>query len=63
MHRLHARFCLINAVLWKVFPFFQETELFWNPTPEVRSQRLKRYTVPVDQQREIESERYVGAEV
>ncbi|XP_033608747.1 oxysterol-binding protein-related protein 8 isoform X2 [Cryptotermes secundus] len=33
-----------------------EEQLFWKPTPEVRSQRLKRFTVPVDQQGEFESE-------
>ncbi|KAJ8298836.1 hypothetical protein KUTeg_022896 [Tegillarca granosa] len=27
-----------------------ETHLFWNPTNEVKAQRLKRYTVPVDEQ-------------
>ncbi|XP_064480394.1 oxysterol-binding protein-related protein 8-like isoform X2 [Ornithodoros turicata] len=34
-----------------------EEHLFWNPTPEIRSQRLKRYTVPVELQEEFESER------
>ncbi|GFG28685.1 hypothetical protein Cfor_05970 [Coptotermes formosanus] len=33
-----------------------EEQLFWKPTPEVRSQRLKRFTVPVDEQGEFESE-------
>lgn len=31
--------------------------MFWNPTPVMRKQRLKRYTVPLDQQEEFESER------
>ncbi|XP_069132132.1 oxysterol-binding protein-related protein 8-like isoform X1 [Argopecten irradians] len=34
-----------------------ESELFWSPTPEVKSQRLLRYTVPVDSQGDMESER------
>ena len=34
-----------------------EQTLFWHPTPEVKSQRLNRYTVPVNQQGEFESER------
>ncbi|GAB1598485.1 Hypothetical predicted protein [Argonauta hians] len=34
----------------------EEIQLFWNPTPEVISQRLKRYTVPLDQQQAKESE-------
>ncbi|XP_069687783.1 oxysterol-binding protein-related protein 8 isoform X3 [Periplaneta americana] len=33
-----------------------EEQLFWKPTPEVRAQRLKRFTVSVDQQGEFESE-------
>jgi hypothetical protein len=33
-----------------------EEQLFWKPNPEVRSQRLKRFTVPVDEQGEFESE-------
>lgn len=37
--------------------FFQEKQVFWNPTPAVRKTRLKRYTVPLDQQGEFESER------
>ena len=37
-------------------PVLQEEQLFWKPTPEVRSQRLKRFTVPVDEQGEFESE-------
>ena len=37
----------------------QDTQLFWNPTPEVKQKRLKRYTVPVDAQGEFESERFV----
>lgn len=35
----------------------QESLLFFNPTPEVKRQRMKRYTVPVDAQEEFESER------
>ncbi|XP_067656218.1 oxysterol-binding protein-related protein 8-like isoform X1 [Haliotis asinina] len=34
-----------------------EQELFWNPTPEIKSQRLKRYTLPIETQGEMESER------
>lgn len=34
-----------------------ETNLFWNPTPEIKSGRLKRYTVPIEVQMEYESER------
>nr|XP_022335054.1 oxysterol-binding protein-related protein 8-like isoform X4 [Crassostrea virginica] len=34
-----------------------ESHLFWSPTSEVKSQRLKRYTVPIDHQEEMESER------
>lgn len=32
-------------------------DLFWNPSEEVRSQRLKRYTVLLGEQMELESER------
>lgn len=32
-------------------------ELFWNPSEEVRRQRLKRYTVLLEEQTELESER------
>lgn len=32
-------------------------ELFWNPSEEVRRQRLKRYTVLLGEQMELESER------
>lgn len=32
-------------------------ELFWNPSEEVRGQRLKRHTVPLEEQTELESER------
>ncbi|KAM6159008.1 oxysterol-binding protein-related protein 5 isoform 2-T2 [Rhynchocyon petersi] len=32
-------------------------ELFWNPAGEVRAQRLKRHTVPMAEQTELESER------
>lgn len=31
--------------------------MLWNPTQTVKKTRLKRYTVPVDQQGEFESER------
>ena len=34
-----------------------ERQVLWNPTPEVRAQRLKRCTVAVDQQLDCESER------
>lgn len=33
------------------------TELFWNPSGEVRGQRLKRHTVLFKEQTELESER------
>lgn len=32
-------------------------ELFWNPSGEVREQRLKRHTVLFEEQTELESER------
>ena len=41
---------------------FQETHLFWNPTPEIKQKRLKRFTVPIDAQGEFESERCVPSE-
>lgn len=31
--------------------------MLWNPTSAVRKTRLRRYTVPLDQQGEFESER------
>ncbi|XP_016888354.1 oxysterol-binding protein-related protein 5-like isoform X2 [Cynoglossus semilaevis] len=34
-----------------------QQELLWNPSSEIRSHRLKRQVVPVDRQREFESER------
>ncbi|XP_073802967.1 oxysterol-binding protein-related protein 8 isoform X4 [Danio rerio] len=34
-----------------------ELETFWNPTPELRQQRLTRCTVPPEEQAEFESER------
>lgn len=33
------------------------TELFWTPSEEVRRQRLKRHTVLLEEQSELESER------
>lgn len=33
------------------------TDLFWNPSEEVRRRRLKRYTVLLGEQMELESER------
>ncbi|XP_063244066.1 oxysterol-binding protein-related protein 8 isoform X2 [Bacillus rossius redtenbacheri] len=33
-----------------------EEQLLWKPTPEIRSQRLKRFTVPLQHQEEWESE-------
>ena len=33
------------------------TELFWTPSEEVRRQRLKRQTVLLEEQKELESER------
>ncbi|KAJ8795617.1 hypothetical protein J1605_002379 [Eschrichtius robustus] len=32
-------------------------ELFWNPSEEIRGRRLKRHTVPLEEQTELESER------
>ncbi|XP_064602023.1 oxysterol-binding protein-related protein 8-like isoform X2 [Liolophura sinensis] len=32
-------------------------EQFWNPTPDIKAQRLKRYTVPLEVQGDMESER------
>lgn len=32
-------------------------ELFWDPSGEARGQRLRRHTVPLDEQTELESER------
>lgn len=32
-------------------------DLFWNPSREVRGQRLKRQTVLIEEQTELESER------
>lgn len=34
-----------------------EQQVFWNPTATVRKSRLQRFTVPVDQQDDFESER------
>ncbi|XP_074660916.1 oxysterol-binding protein-related protein 8-like isoform X3 [Tubulanus polymorphus] len=34
-----------------------ESQLFWNPSAEVRASRLKRYTVPLETQHEHESQR------
>ncbi|XP_006893280.1 PREDICTED: oxysterol-binding protein-related protein 5 isoform X2 [Elephantulus edwardii] len=36
---------------------FGSAELFWNPSGEVRAQRLKRHVVPLEEQTELESER------
>ncbi|XP_046986423.1 oxysterol-binding protein-related protein 8 [Schistocerca americana] len=33
-----------------------EEQLLWKPTPEIKSKRLKRYTVPIEHQGECESE-------
>lgn len=35
----------------------QQENLFFNPTPEVRKTRLKKYTVPLENQGEWESEK------
>lgn len=35
----------------------QEKKTLWNPTTEVKAQRLPRYTVPIDAQAEFESEK------
>nr|XP_021532705.1 oxysterol-binding protein-related protein 5-like [Aotus nancymaae] len=47
---------------WDRDVFIQEegsgsTALFWTPSGEVRRQRLRRHTVPLEQQTELESER------
>jgi hypothetical protein len=34
-----------------------DTTLFWNPTPEVKEKRLRRYTVPLTAQTDFESEK------
>ena len=34
-------------------------ELFWDPTPEIREQRLPRHLVEYNAQGEFESEKYV----
>ena len=43
--------------------FLQEVEplpeLFWDPTPEIREQRLPRHLVEYNTQGEFESEKYV----
>ena len=36
---------------------FQEKTLFWNPSPDVKAKRLKRFTVPIEIQEEMESEK------
>lgn len=38
-------------------PCKQTLELFWNPTPTVKSQRLKRHTISMEAQSEFESEK------
>ena len=35
----------------------QRSDVLWNPSPEVKAARLKRHTVPVDEQSDMESER------
>ena len=35
----------------------QQENVFFNPTPEVRQKRLKKYTVPMEQQGSWESEK------
>ena len=37
--------------------FLQESQVFWSVTPEVKSRRLRRYTVPIEAQGDFESER------
>ena len=39
----------------------QKRDVFWNPTPEIRAGRLKRFTVPIADQYPFESERWVIA--
>lgn len=35
----------------------EEIQLFWNSSQEVKNQRLKRYTVPIEHQKDMESEK------
>lgn len=52
--------CITLYIIWFFFLRFnvQEQQVFWNATPPtIRKQRLTRYTVPLDQQGEFESER------
>ena len=37
----------------------QKRDVFWNPTPDIRAGRLKRFTVPIADQYPFESERWV----
>lgn len=37
--------------------FEKNKDVFWNPVPEIRASRLKRYTVPINEQLPFESER------
>ena len=39
-----------------IFPL-QESKIFWSPTADMKASRLKRYTVPVELQGDMESER------
>lgn len=46
----------VSSFFCKLF-FVKEEQVLWDPNPSVRKIRLRRYTVPVDQQGEYESER------
>lgn len=54
----HYTFCCVQDS--EVFIYEKRSgqqETLWNPTPDVRSSRLKRQVVQIDQQGEFESER------
>ena len=46
-----------KQILCTLIPF-QESKIFWSPTADVKASRLKRFTVPIDIQGDMESERY-----
>lgn len=52
-----------NMAFKIMYMLFQEVEplpeLFWDPTPEIRKQRLPRHLVDYSSQGEFESEKYV----
>ena len=47
----------LYAFVYNVYVLLQDTSLFWNPTDEIKSKRLKRYTVPIEAQGDFESEK------